>query len=248
MPALATAKSFNATFPFDYIPVAVFPGGTSGVGQAIAEALARYTNGAAQKIIAGFPKPKGAPDWKHEFVSCDATIMADVRATCAALVARLPHINFLSFAALKGMGYSPGLNDAMLASFASQHPDIAFTHIHPGLVRESAFHIEFGWFLAPLAWLVQFTLSFFAISQEEAAQYLIYALFAGERGIFIRSPKGEGISTHAFETPYKFNPDSKLPTAHKAGYLSGVQMKGSNGSDVTVREVVKYTEKKVSQQ
>ncbi|KAJ7443114.1 hypothetical protein FB451DRAFT_1343818 [Mycena latifolia] len=275
MPTLATAVSFNSSFPLGYLPVAVFAGGTSGVGQAMAEALARYTNGrahiiligrnadAANKIISGFQKPEDADGWKHEFVACDATLMAEVRATCAALRTRLPRINFLVMSAgensltesgetregldhhlslryysryvwtkellplvsnarslgqdsrvisilgagfghpidttdigldkarsrtikpLKGMAYSPGLNDAMMAM--PQHPEIAFTHIHPGFVKTSAFDIRMGWLLAPLAWL------------DEAAQYILYALFYGERVLFLRSPKGDIISAHAFD-------------------------------------------------
>ncbi|KAJ7096963.1 hypothetical protein C8R44DRAFT_889551 [Mycena epipterygia] len=346
MPRLAAAESFNATFAPDYIPVAVFAGGTSGVGQAMAEALARLTHGCAHiiligrnaetanKILASLPKPNDPKGWKHEFVSCDATSMAEVRATCAGLLARLSHINFLvmsaganslvessdtsegldhhlslryysryvwtkellplvsearrlgqearvmsilgagfgnaintddigldkaraktikplkgamlSFAAVKGMITSPGLNDAMMAWFASQNPDLAFTHIHPGLVRTSAFHFEFGWLLAPLAWLVQYILSWFAISQDEAAQYMLYALLSGVHGLFLRSPKGDVISAHAFDAPYDFSAvDPKAPTAHKNGYLAGVRLKGYSGSDVSVRKVVEYTEGKV---
>ncbi|KAJ6583499.1 hypothetical protein DFH09DRAFT_1029161 [Mycena vulgaris] len=347
MPKLATAESFNSTFPLDYVPVAVFAGGTSGVGQAMAEAFARYTHGrahiiligrnadAANKILAGFPKPEDTKGWKHEFVACDATLMADVRATSAGLLARLPRINFLvisaganslvessetregldhhlslryysryvwtkellplvhnarklgqdsrvmsilgagfghaidtndigldkarsktikslkgvmiSFAALKGMSYSPGLNDAMMASFAAQNPELAFTHIHPGFVRTSAFHFEFGWLLAPLAWLFEFVMLFFAIEQDEAAQYMLYALLSGERGLFLRSPKGDVISAHAFDSPYEFESDPKSPVAHKKGYLAGVCLKGYSGSDVTVRKVVEYTEEKIYQ-
>ncbi|KAJ7176046.1 hypothetical protein C8R43DRAFT_1102113 [Mycena crocata] len=345
MPNLATAESFNAKFSPDYLPVAVFAGGTSGVGQAMAEALARYTKGrahiiligrntdAANKIIAGFPKPMDHDGWNHEFVACDATSMADVRRTCEALRGRLTRINFLvlsagansmveaketsegldhhlslryysryvwtkellplvsraqilgqdarvmtvlgagygykidtddigldkarrstirplkgvmlSFAAAKGMLFSPGLNDAMMASFAAQYPAIAFTHIHPGFVRTSAFHFNFGWLLAPLAWLVKFTLSFVAISQDDAAQYMLYALFSGQRGLFLRTPRGDIISAHAFDTPYDLDVAETLPTAFKTGYLAGVKLKGYSGSDVAVRKVVEYTEKRI---
>ncbi|KAG8795194.1 hypothetical protein FRC17_008173, partial [Serendipita sp. 399] len=76
-------------------PVALFFGGTSGIGQAMAEQLARQTNGrahiillgrneeAANKIIAGFPKTDpSVPEHeasKYRFIKIDATSMAQVR-------------------------------------------------------------------------------------------------------------------------------------------------------------------------
>ncbi|KAF8168684.1 hypothetical protein K438DRAFT_1856406 [Mycena galopus ATCC 62051] len=109
MPSLAIVQASNAAFAPSYIPVAVVVGGTSGVGQAMAEALARQTNGRAHIIIVGrnattaaeilasFPKPSdGAEEgWAHEFVQCDAASMASVRLVCEALLARLKRINFL---------------------------------------------------------------------------------------------------------------------------------------------------------
>ncbi|KAF8169015.1 hypothetical protein K438DRAFT_1730399 [Mycena galopus ATCC 62051] len=108
MPSLAVVEASNAAFAPSYIPVAVVVGGTSGVGQAMAEALARQTNGrthiiivgrnaaAAAEILASFPKPSGEEEgWTHEFVQCDAASMASVRVVCKALLARLKRINFL---------------------------------------------------------------------------------------------------------------------------------------------------------
>ncbi|KAK7052751.1 hypothetical protein R3P38DRAFT_2685703 [Favolaschia claudopus] len=107
MPSLSTAAASNAAFSPSYAPVAVFVGGTSGVGQAMAEALARQTDGrahiilvgrnagAAARILAGFPKPTDSDEWKHEFVYCDATSMKGVRAVCDELKRRLQRINFL---------------------------------------------------------------------------------------------------------------------------------------------------------
>ncbi|KAI0744181.1 hypothetical protein C8Q80DRAFT_1107060 [Daedaleopsis nitida] len=106
MPALAAARAANAAFSPAYFPIAVFVGGTSGIGRATAEAFARYTKGnahivivgrnkaAADEIIASFPKPT-APEAKHEFVQSDVFLMRNIQATTAALRERLPKINFL---------------------------------------------------------------------------------------------------------------------------------------------------------
>ncbi|KAF9075640.1 hypothetical protein BDP27DRAFT_1315405 [Rhodocollybia butyracea] len=88
------------------VPVAIFLGGTAGIGRGMAEAFARYTNGNAHIIILGrneanakaiistFPKPTvhGA---RHEFVQCDATLMAECERVLQDLRARLPRINYL---------------------------------------------------------------------------------------------------------------------------------------------------------
>ncbi|TFK90028.1 NAD(P)-binding protein [Polyporus arcularius HHB13444] len=106
MPSLAAARAANAAFSPAYFPVAVFVGGTSGIGRACAEAFARYTQGnahiiivgrnksAADEIIASFPKPT-KPEAKHEFVSCDVFLMRNIQATTASFRERLPKINFL---------------------------------------------------------------------------------------------------------------------------------------------------------
>ncbi|KAJ7244886.1 hypothetical protein C8J57DRAFT_1141343 [Mycena rebaudengoi] len=367
MPTLLVAKAFNAEFNPSYIPVAVFPGGTSGVGQAMAENLARQTKGrahiiligrneaAAEKILAHFPKPTDTDGWKHEFVSCDATSMEDIRTVCAGLLSRLPHINFLvisagansmtessqtkegldyhlslryysryvwikellplvvkargngqharvmsvlgtgfgfkirtddmnldrarsntigflkgamiSVSALKAMAYSAGYNDAMVAVspfssrhhaahtasllstnlneqwFASKHPELAFTHIHPGLVKTAHFpDIWFGWLLAPLWWIFIRFAAWKAITPDECAQYMMYALLDGDKGLFLRSPLGEVISSHTFDPNSNSNFDDTSPAAHKTGVLNGVPMKGYSGSDVTVKALMEFTE------
>jgi NAD(P)-dependent dehydrogenase (short-subunit alcohol dehydrogenase family) len=110
MPALSQVQEFNASFSPTYVPTAIFVGGTSGIGQAMAESLAQATNGncniiligrnraAAESIIASFPKPTNtaaSPTPKHEFVECDVSLMKNVHATTTALLARLEKVNFL---------------------------------------------------------------------------------------------------------------------------------------------------------
>ena len=51
MPSLSAARSSNELYSPGYPPVAVFVGGTSGIGQAMAEGFARYTKGNARIIL-----------------------------------------------------------------------------------------------------------------------------------------------------------------------------------------------------
>ena len=122
MPSLSVAREANAKFAPSYTPVAIFVGGTSGIGQAMAQAFARYTKGnahiiicgrnraAAESIIASLPKPTLPDDAQrplHEFVHCDATLMKNVHAMTKDLLSRLPKINFLvlspGYLSLKGL-------------------------------------------------------------------------------------------------------------------------------------------------
>ncbi|KAJ7842069.1 hypothetical protein B0H13DRAFT_1731814 [Mycena leptocephala] len=105
MPSLSTVRAFNAAFSPSYTPVAIFVGGTSGIGQGMAEAFARHTKGnahivlvgrnraAAESILATFPKP--GPGVTHEFVECDITLMSNVHRVATELRARIPKVNFL---------------------------------------------------------------------------------------------------------------------------------------------------------
>lgn len=106
MPSLAASRTANASYAFPAAPVAIFVGGTSGIGQAVAQALARYTDGqlhliiigrnraAAESIFATLPKP-ALPAARYEFIECDATLMRNVAATTSELLARLPKVNYL---------------------------------------------------------------------------------------------------------------------------------------------------------
>ncbi|KAJ7106535.1 hypothetical protein C8R44DRAFT_324960 [Mycena epipterygia] len=348
MPTLAAAQASNNAFSPAYVPIAVFVGGTSGVGQGMAEAFARQTNGRAHIIIIGrnapaaaeilgvFPKPgptDEADGWAHEFVSCDATSMASIRSVCAGLRARLTRLNFLvitaagpgansivacgetsegldnhlavryfarylytkellpllvsaqakgqhahmmsvlgagyaftipnedlglaaarartinilrgsmlSVAAMKGVVRGGAYNDGLVAHFAAQHPAIAFTHISPGQVLTiGATNVDLGWLLKPLAFFFNRLKSFISVTQDECAQYMLYALFDVERGLFIRDNYGEIVSAYVFNEPSQF--DASAPTAHKLGVLRGVPMKGYGGSDAAVAGLAAYTER-----
>ncbi|KAJ7464976.1 hypothetical protein B0H11DRAFT_2284920 [Mycena galericulata] len=350
MPTLAVAEASNAAFSPNYIPVAIVVGGTSGVGHAMAEALAHQTRGrahiiiigrnarTAEKILASFPKPEESDfGWAHEFVQCDGESMASVRAVCAELSARLTRINFLvitaggpaansltasretpegldahlamryfmryiftksllpllvraremgqhahvmtvlgagfgitipktdlgnddarrrsikllqgvipSFAAAKGLTRGVTYNDGLVAYFAAQHPDLAFTHIAPGQVlTPGGSHVELGWLFAPLAWVLGFVKRALSVTQAECAQYMLYALLTVERGLFIRGQRSDIVGAHVFDphSPQdlaQFDPSSS--TAQKSGVLHGVPIKGYGGSDASVARLVAYTE------
>ncbi|KAF7289746.1 hypothetical protein MIND_01348200 [Mycena indigotica] len=104
MPTLELAKASNTTFRPSYVPVAIFVGGTSGIGQSMAEAFAQYVGGkahiiiigrnerAAEEIISRFPASTG---YTHEFLPCDLRLMANVRAVCVEIRQKVDRVNFL---------------------------------------------------------------------------------------------------------------------------------------------------------
>lgn len=108
-PTLAAIDSSNAAFVGNLkgSPVAVFVGGTSGIGQGLADAFARWRDGnahivivgrneaAAKDIISHFPKPTASNSWSHEFVQCDATLMKNVKAASEQILAKHSKINYL---------------------------------------------------------------------------------------------------------------------------------------------------------
>ena len=113
-------------------PVAVIVGGTSGIGQGMAEVLARHRNGqvhliivgrnqdAASKIFAGLPKTDEQSSWTREFVKCDVTLMRNVHAAAQEILSKHDKINYLvlstGFLATKRIETAEG-NDAGLCAF-----------------------------------------------------------------------------------------------------------------------------------
>ncbi|KIY64312.1 NAD(P)-binding protein [Cylindrobasidium torrendii FP15055 ss-10] len=99
MPTLATVSASNAAYNPPYTAVAVFVGGTHGVGEATVKALASHTGGnvhiyivgrnkaAAEKILTTLPR--GSPELQREFVFCDALVMANIASSCAVLSEKL---------------------------------------------------------------------------------------------------------------------------------------------------------------
>ncbi|KAF7318809.1 hypothetical protein HMN09_00216200 [Mycena chlorophos] len=89
MPSFAEAQADNAfwVLPDNYTPTFVVVGGTSGIGEGIAQALGRHTKGNVHLLIVG--------RHTHEFVECDLSSIANVKRVCASLVQRFPRINLL---------------------------------------------------------------------------------------------------------------------------------------------------------
>lgn len=107
MPAIAKVIADNASRKWSYVPVALFVGGTSGIGRGTVQAFAKHTKGnahiiicgrnraSAEELIASFPKPTSA-EAKHEFLECDVTRMKNVQAATQSLLERLPKLNYLA--------------------------------------------------------------------------------------------------------------------------------------------------------
>ncbi|KAG8879146.1 hypothetical protein FRB97_001926 [Tulasnella sp. 331] len=118
MVTLAVAQASNATFTAAYHPVALFVGGTAGVGQGTAQAFARATNGNAHIMICGRSKARAdeiiaalptTPESKYEFIECDVSLMKNVAATASTIKSRISSLNYLvlSQGILTMQGFTP---------------------------------------------------------------------------------------------------------------------------------------------
>lgn len=114
-------------------PVALFFGGTSGIGEAMATQLANQTNGkahiillgrneeSAKRIIDGFPKKTGSGEEgsKYEFVKVDATSMKAIREVTSRLNNELTKVNYIvvstGFFSMTGRDPTPEGIDRRLA-------------------------------------------------------------------------------------------------------------------------------------
>jgi NAD(P)-dependent dehydrogenase (short-subunit alcohol dehydrogenase family) len=104
MPSLTLARASNAAFQASYQPVAVFVGGTSGIGKAMVERFARFTKGNSSIIIVGrnraaaetiFASLPPAERSAREFIQCDATLMSNVHTASQEILSRYSKINYL---------------------------------------------------------------------------------------------------------------------------------------------------------
>lgn len=104
MPSLAAARAANAALSSGQISIALFVGGTSGIGQALSSTIARYTGGNARIILCGRNRPAAEqtihsypqhPGNTHSFVESDLFQMKNVEKTTSSLLSTLPKLNIL---------------------------------------------------------------------------------------------------------------------------------------------------------
>ncbi|KDR79487.1 hypothetical protein GALMADRAFT_63484 [Galerina marginata CBS 339.88] len=110
MSSLSAIRAANAAFRHSSAqpPVAVFVGGTSGIGEGMALTFAEHTKGnsnivivgrnraAAEKIFASMPAPRSGSDKAaREFVQCDVSLMKNIQTATKDILARYPKINYL---------------------------------------------------------------------------------------------------------------------------------------------------------
>ncbi|KAF9560803.1 NAD(P)-binding protein [Agrocybe pediades] len=105
--SLPKIRSLNAEIAraFKQPPVAVFVGGTAGIGEGMVRTLAQHTNGNSNIIIVGRNKeaadeilaslPPAPAGVKREFIQCDATLMKNISATTKEILSRYSKINYL---------------------------------------------------------------------------------------------------------------------------------------------------------
>jgi len=108
MHTLASIRAANAAFVHSASPppLAVFVGGTSGIGEGMALTFAEHTKGnsnivivgrnkeAAEKIFSSMPKPENS-EVTREFVKCDVMLMKNIQQATTDILARHPKINYL---------------------------------------------------------------------------------------------------------------------------------------------------------
>lgn len=108
MSSIEAVRAANAAFehPAQHLPLAIFVGGTSGVGQGMVEVFATDTHGKSHIIIVGrnraaaehtlslVPTPASGT-YVREFIYCDVTLMKNVQALTQDILSRYPKINYL---------------------------------------------------------------------------------------------------------------------------------------------------------
>lgn len=85
---------------------------------------------------------------------------------------------------LKAAGdHATAMNDLMVEEFAEKHPDMAFIHAFPGIVRTPML-TEFHWSLK----LLKPVLPLFTVSPADCAQWMLHMLLDPQfsRGAFFR--------------------------------------------------------------
>lgn len=104
MPSLDAVRQSNSNLSPRTTPVALFVGGTSGIGQGTAQAFARHTKGNAHIIIIGRNRAAAEATFKtfpahvnskYEFIYCDVDLLRNIASVTPALLARPPKVNYM---------------------------------------------------------------------------------------------------------------------------------------------------------
>ncbi|KIO31621.1 hypothetical protein M407DRAFT_241720 [Tulasnella calospora MUT 4182] len=86
-PSLSEVKASNASTTWSHRPTAVFVGGTSGIGEATARALATATKGRVQIILVGRSRARAeaifasfprTPESQYDFIQCEVSNMKNI--------------------------------------------------------------------------------------------------------------------------------------------------------------------------
>ncbi|KAG8845422.1 hypothetical protein FRB91_001763 [Serendipita sp. 411] len=152
MPSLELMERAVASYDPRYIPTAVFFGGTSGMGRAMVEALARQTNGrvniwligrneiAANAILSSLPLPSDRVIVAREFISCDVSLLQNVQKLTDQLLGHVGKINILviSSGGIKFIRQetSEGLDLQMVLSYYSRFKIVE--NLMPALERAAS--------------------------------------------------------------------------------------------------------------
>ncbi|KAK0211343.1 hypothetical protein DFS33DRAFT_1298976 [Desarmillaria ectypa] len=102
-----------------------------------------------------------------------------------------------SYRAYKATMVSGSYNDIMVEEFAKRNPGISFTHIYPGLVNTPGTRPT-HWALRLFSPLIRLLVWLAAISPEESAEYMLFALLDGGKGFFHRGPKGDDLGMKGY--------------------------------------------------
>ncbi|TFK44029.1 hypothetical protein BDQ12DRAFT_1162, partial [Crucibulum laeve] len=86
----------------------------------------------------------------------------------------------------------------ILQEYAKREPDIAFTHIYPGFVKTPWIHKTDDWVFRAIYPIMFPIYLVFTTPVKDCAEYMLFALFDGEKGMFRRSPTGDNIGMSKF--------------------------------------------------
>lgn len=82
--------------------------------------------------------------------------------------------------------------------YSLREPDIAFTHIFPGVIDTPAMRVD-HWAFKLFSPLIELLMWLFSTSPKDCAEYMWFALLDGNKGFFRRDNKGENIGMKNYD-------------------------------------------------